>query len=83
MATVTVNKSVSDVNALVGRGLVSVRCVSGARPMRGVGEPRVRPAAAPRRRHRTHGWGDNSFDTVLTGWQAADMTYGIESPFTR
>lgn len=47
MATVTVNKSVSDVNALVGRGLVSVRCVSGARPMRGVGEPRVRPAAAP------------------------------------
>ena len=24
-----------------------------------------------------------SFDTMLTGWQAAHMTYGIESHFTR
>ncbi len=59
------------------------RCVSGARSVHGVGESRVRPATASRRRHRIHGWDGNSFDTVLTGWQAADMTYGIESPFTR
>ncbi|GGU73103.1 hypothetical protein GCM10010211_43700 [Streptomyces albospinus] len=31
----------------------------------------------------TYADGTNSFDTVRTGWQAAHMTYGIESHFTR